>query len=674
MTTRLLAGPILRRTTTHRVCVWLATAQPTFLRLTITDLRGNPLGQSILKDPDEQCVQLGRNLYIYLLQARPEKNTGFPRDTLLYYSLEEIDTDKKVQRLDLSDFAYGPFLHPTFFIPTQLKQILHGSCRKPHGGFDQKEQKTIPDALSYGDDLLGKTHSDLEQRPALLLLTGDQIYADDVAVSLLAMLRQQALTLIGKQETLPLTDDPLLPRLDPSTILLHERKQALKKKHSVGPKNTDKRASGFSSDDSENHLFTFGEFAAMYIYAFGNQPAWEPVWDWNQLQDLGITNSEEAIKAHRNQKAPLDSYHNTLPNVRKLLANIPTYMIFDDHDVTDDWNITGSWYDGVRESPLGRRIVSNALAAYWAFQAWGNDPDNFDKDLILSFTQHWNGDKDSGDIGERYDLHTWKSRGWGFSIPTDPPIIAMDSRTQRQYENKYYPAMLMDRYALDWLRVEWAKLKTGQEISNNTCPVLIAATPVMGFSTIEFFQQLCLWLAGLLESWKPIQSLEQLFDRKGIVTGRLVNELDAESWSCNKDGFLHLLDTICRQMEIQRCVFLSGDVHYAFTAKADFKHQGRTLQCYQLTSSALSNEPGAKQSGFLEDAAKHQSGIKSHHNWAPLPGQRWIVEVELLKAGKTGLRVIPECNLGLVAFANGLPISHTLLIGKDNQLIFHLPQ
>ena len=44
------------------------------------------------------------------------------------------------------------------------------------------------------------------------------------------MLRQQASTLIGKQETLPLADDPLLPRLDLSTFLLHERKQVLKKK------------------------------------------------------------------------------------------------------------------------------------------------------------------------------------------------------------------------------------------------------------------------------------------------------------------------------------------------------------------------------------------------------------------------------------------------------------
>jgi hypothetical protein len=49
-------------------------------------------------------------------------------------------------------------------------------------------------------------------------------------------------------------------------------------------------------------------------------------------------------------------------------------MIFDDHDVTDDWNLTARWRHRVHASPAGRRIVANALAAYWAFQGWGNDP------------------------------------------------------------------------------------------------------------------------------------------------------------------------------------------------------------------------------------------------------------------------------------------------------------
>jgi len=266
----------------------------------------------------------------------------------------------------------------------------------------------------------------------------------------------------------------------------------------------------------------------------------------------------------------------------------------------------------------------------------------------------------------------WKSRGWGFSIPTEPPIIAMDSRTQRQYENKYYPAVLMDRYALDWLQTEWAKLKTGQDIDDNTGPIIIAATPVMGFSAIEHIQQIALWLAGWLESWKPMQMLEKLADKEGFITGWMVNKLDAESWSSNKEGFVGFMDTLLLRMNIKRCVFLSGDVHYAFTANAQFKYRGRTLQCCQLTSTALSNQPSAKQYKFLEHAAGHDTGIKTHCNRALMPNQRWTAKVQLLTAENSKLRVYAECNLGLVKFGNGLPISHTLLNGNGN-LVYLLP-
>ncbi len=676
MAAQLLAGPILRRTTKNRVCVWLATSNPMTLQLTITDVHGNEqIGKSDLKSLNEQRVQLGKNLWVYLLQAKPNEDAEspdaqksiFPLDTLLCYRLDAVDVGGNANPLNLSELAYGSFQYPSFFIPTKLKHLLHGSCRKPHGGFHSKDQTPMPDALSHGHTLLEKTCNDLEQRPAILLLTGDQIYADDVAISLLAMLREQSLVLTGKQETLPMDDGGLSQnsRLDPSTILLHGRKRVLQEKHNASGKN-----SGFSSGESENHLFTFGEFAAMYLYAFGNLPAWEPVWDWEQLERLGV--AEGAQKAYSGQREPLRSYHNTLADIRRLMANVPTYMIFDDHDVTDDWNITGAWYKGVRESPLGRRIVSNALAAYWGFQAWGNDPDNFDKDLVLTIKQQLNDVGNDSDIGERYDLHTWKSRGWGFSIPTEPPIIAMDSRTQRQYDNKYYPAQLLDRYALDWLRVEWAKLKTGQNIDSRTCPVLIATTPVMGYSVVEFIQHFFLWLAGQVESYKWIEFLERVFKIEGFLTDCLVNKLDAESWSSNREGFAGFMDTLSKRMGIARCVFLSGDVHYAFTADASFKRKDSELHCYQLTSSALSNEPDALQSRFLEEAAEHKTGKKIHRNWTIFPSQYWTTKVQLLKTQDSNLRVGAKCNLGLVEFADGLAVSHTLLTG-DGNLVYLLP-
>ncbi|MGC2166257.1 MAG: hypothetical protein WA632_09615 [Gallionella sp.] len=670
MDTKLLAGPVLRRTTKNRVCVWLASTEPLLLQLTVMDADRNALGQSDPGELPSQRVQLGKNLHVYLLQARANDGAGFRPDELLYYCLDKVEAGSSVRSPlfsdeELSKLVYGAHPYPSFYIPRALKHILHGSCRKPHGGFDASTQTPLPDALTHGHTLLEQTCDDIAQRPAVLLLTGDQIYADDVAISLLAMLRQQALAITGAQEKLPLVSggSSAVDFLDPSTIPLHGRKQALQEKHNGID-------SGFSSGQSENQLFTFGEFAAMYIYAFGNLPAWEPVWDLNALQGLGV--ADGAADAFGKQQQPLRSYHSTLGNIRRLLANVSTYMIFDDHDVTDDWNITQDWYDGVRQSPMGQRIVSNALAAYWGFQAWGNDPDNFDKDLVLTIAQHLGDANDDPQVGERYDLHTWKSRGWGFSVPTDPPIIAIDSRTQRQFESKYYPAQLLDRYALDWLRVEWAKLKTGQQIGSDTCPVFIAATPVMGYAVVEALQHLALWFAGKIESYKWVQRLEGLLNVQGSLTGWLVNTLDAESWHSNKEGFVNFMDTVSQRMEITRCTFLSGDVHYAFSAGATFKHGDGRLFCYQLTSSALSNEPDANQARFLESAAKQTAKNIVQRNWSIFPSKYWKTEVRLIEAENSDVLVSAPCNLGLVEFAGSLPVSHTLLTGSG-KLTYKLP-
>src|SRR6185503_7618579 len=71
-----------------------------------------------------------------------------------------------------------------------------------------------------------------------------------------------------------------------------------------------------------------------------------------------------------------------LPAVQRALANIPVYMIFDDHEVSDDWNLNRKWRDNVERSALGRRLLTNALIAYWLCQGWGNDPARFDTSFV----------------------------------------------------------------------------------------------------------------------------------------------------------------------------------------------------------------------------------------------------------------------------------------------------
>lgn len=325
-------------------------------------------------------------------------------------------------------------------------------------------------------------------------------------------------------------------------------------------------------------------------------------------------------------------------------------------------------------------MVSNALAAYWAFQGWGNDPDNFDADMIEAFTSHLNQSSSNLADEERYDLMPWKHRGWGFSIATEPPIIAMDSRTQRQPDNSYYPVRLLDRYALDWLRVEWSKLKnTANEAGKSIgYPVFIAATPVMGFRPLERLVQIVLAGIAYLEDMPAVRAVEAAFDRQGFVMEWAVDFLDAEAWTANLSGFTDFMDTLLHKMHIEKCVFLSGDVHYSFTASGFYSSsngytgQKRTLNCYQLTSSSLRNKPSEAQQKVLNAIQKKTDPKTAISNWWRFYASQWRLEHTLLPCNGNNQRVTEACNLGQVHFEQGKPVKHTLL-SLNNNIEYPLP-
>ena len=60
------------------------------------------------------------------------------------------------------------------------------------------------------------------------------------------------------------------------------------------------------------------------------------------------------------------------PDIRWLLATVPSTMIFDDHDVHDDWNISESWVRDMRAQPWWEERVVGAFMAYWIYQHLGN--------------------------------------------------------------------------------------------------------------------------------------------------------------------------------------------------------------------------------------------------------------------------------------------------------------
>jgi hypothetical protein len=370
----LLCGPILRRVTPAAVTIWLVTREAATVTLTVYDNSGVVPIQVLPPPPragiQRDTVPIGQYLHMVALTARGPDST-LKENVVYSYDLSfdfKQSGRKKFNEAAgvsaaLSEFAYAPYLLPTFALPPanlEKVRIIHGSCRKPNGGGQ--------DMLALLDDLIEATANQPLGRPHHLLMTGDQIYADEVADVLLLLLTDAGDTLLGWPEVMPTsTGVPLFAKgLGPG-----KRSDVIK-------------GAGFTSDDTRSHLMSLGEYLAMYLFA------WSPtLWpssvplpgDVPGISDPPATLFQmQELLLVKNQYNHVRTYLGTLSKVMRALANIPSYMICDDHEVTDDWNMTREFCDKIYGNPLGLRIMQNGLVAYALCQGWGNTPEQFEDD------------------------------------------------------------------------------------------------------------------------------------------------------------------------------------------------------------------------------------------------------------------------------------------------------
>lgn len=528
----LLAGPILRRCGPERVCVWVATSVDAHVSVTVYEMTGDGSVGAELGMAGAERVRLGDRLFVHLAEVRPSDGT-FPLMSLLGYRLEV--GDKGLSTLGLlqgkDSIAYDGLDVPTFYLGSGPDvRLLHGSCHMMHGTGD--------DALPLGDDVIAEAPTDLAVRPSSLFLTGDQIYADSVAGALLTHLTALGDELMGFEESSTIPGVPPLRDLG-----VYARSELCTSK------------AGLSSHDCDNHLMSFGEFTAMYLLTY-NRHLWPE--SLPGVSDV-LSHSYRDPKKHLKCAQELKELKRVLPTlhqVRRLLANVPTYMMFDDHDVTDDWNLTQEWSTRVHESLTGRRIISNALAAAWAFQMWGNDPDAFPrlfKDLVSA---HLCGGHDPL---EGFDDAMWNFDTWSFFAPTNPPVIVLDTRTHRQFDGWKEPAQLIGDNELK--RVVSLVERSGFQPGGS----LLMVSPVPVY-------ELPLWEG-------PQKYIAYAIGPYGI---------DLEAWRSNLNGFVTFMETILG-LHPGSVVFFSGDLHYGFSMNATFSDATREVQVVQLTSSGTKN-------------------------------------------------------------------------------------
>lgn len=567
----LIAGPIIRRVDVERVHVWIATVRKVTGSLLIYRAgqeECEPVGRG-----DLESVRVGANLLVGLFTATPMTG-GFPTDEILTYDIELVEAHSdgagsgpiRLADLGLLDgpgsLAYAGLALPSFYVRSGAGpvRLLHGSCRKMHGKGSE--------ALLSADELLADTSVQPERRPCALFLTGDQFYGDDVAPEIVPVLRELDRRLTGASEVIPGIPPP-------DSIPVGDRMRWI---HGQAR---------FTSPKAANHLMTFGEFVGGYLLSISDVM-------WPKTLQPTTEHARPSMRAglerRKSNLTDLDHVRAALPAIRRLLANIPTYAIFDDHDVTDDWNLTRRWRRQVHESPAGRRIVANALAAFWAFQGWGNDPTNFEDGFKGALVDHLTTSDDTA--APAFEDTLWNFDRWSFCAPTAPMVVCLDTRTQRKFDSEENAAILIGP---DELR-RVASLVASCRRSESDLLIFVSATPVCGWELHERRQ-------------------------KALVAQLGPYEVDAEGWHSNLCGLVDLMRFFIEDLTLERAVILSGDVHYGMTAEVEFSIGDQTIHFAQLVSSGLKHS-GAVTRQALARAGQLSSIRHVRLGWSSAPALR----------------------------------------------------
>jgi PhoD-like phosphatase len=245
------------------------------------------------------------------------------------------------------------------------------------------------------------------------------------------------------------------------------------------------------------------------------------------------------------------------PAVRWLLSVVPTAMIFDDHDVHDDWNISASWRRDYQARPWWRQRITGAFMSYWVYQHLGNlSPEDLGKDELWRRVQE-TGDAAAvlSDFAVRADQGSagiqWSFRRTFGSVR----VVVIDSRAGR---------VLRDGKRLMVSEAEWQWV-AGSVSGDWDHVVLATSLPLLlapGIHALEAWNEaIC---AG---AWG------KSFARAGE---RVRRAMDLEHWAAFGRSFTEFgrllagLATGAQGRPPASVTVISGDVHHSYLAAVDF--------------------------------------------------------------------------------------------------------
>ena len=264
------------------------------------------------------------------------------------------------------------------------------------------------------------------------------------------------------------------------------------------------------------------------------------------------------------------------PAIRWLLSTVPSAMIFDDHEVSDDWNISEAWLEETRNKPWWNDQIVGANASYWIYQHLGNlSPRELEEDELFEKVR---GAEDAWPLLREFAYRAHRtSDGTRWSFYRDlgrVRLIVMDSRGGRVLDEGR--RSMVDAGEWDWIEEKAAGVFDHLLLATSL-PVLLG--PGMHH----------------LQAWNEAVCAGAWGERAKGLGETVRRSQDLDQWASFHHSFAALtalMERIADGYEgdpPSSITILSGDVHHGYLAEASFEGTNTEIRVHQAVSSPLRN-------------------------------------------------------------------------------------
>lgn len=328
------------------------------------------------------------------------------------------------------------------------------------------------------------------------------------------------------------------------------------------------------------------------------------------------------------------------PEVRWLLSTVPSCMVFDDHDVIDDWNTSDSWRREMRATDWWRERLLGGLVSYWVYQHLGNlspgelaeDPlyaavraADDGADVLREFAERADADPSTvrwsyrRDFGRVRLLMVDSRAGRVLDEPGEGDDARSDGRGHDHGDGHGHGRAMVDDAEMAWLREQ---ALAGRQSGAGADPggdgnggADAGADPGTDANRTRKAGRPCdhlligtslPWLMPPAihdaEAWDAALCRGVRGRRWAALGERMRRAADLEHWAAFPHSFGALAELVGDAAQGPEapatvCV-LSGDVHHAYTSEPRFPRQ-TAARVLQLTCSPMHNSvPAVMRAGF----------------------------------------------------------------------------